>query len=64
MAEADFISMLGCRVRLDDYEHDGRRCHALTLRMEQEGDGRYAQVLLSDEDLAALGQAIRGFKQQ
>ena len=54
---ADFTSMLGCRVRLTDFVHEGTPCLRLILSM---GDGRHAEVLLSAEDWRELERGRRG----
>ncbi len=55
---ADFTSMLGCRVRLTTFEHEGVPCYRLHLDMGPD-DGRRAEVLLSEEDVTALVRGIR-----
>lgn len=55
---ADFMTKLGCRLRLDNFEHEGLPYYRLHLGMPAD-DGRWAEVLLSDEDLTTLVRKIR-----
>ncbi|QIG59066.1 hypothetical protein SEA_SADLAD_59 [Microbacterium phage SadLad] len=58
-ALADFTSMLGCRIRLTEFVHEGAPCLRLNLDMGPE-DGRRAEVLLSCEDWQELERGRRG----
>lgn len=55
---ADFVTMLGCRVRLTEFVHAGTPCYRLHLNMPAD-DGRRAEVLLSEEDLTTLLRGVR-----
>jgi len=56
-------TMLGCRMRLAEFEHEGTACYRLSLDMPA-GDGRHAEVLLSEDDLTAIMRAVREYDEQ
>ncbi|UVG35406.1 hypothetical protein SEA_ZAGIE_53 [Microbacterium phage Zagie] len=59
----DFVTMLGCRVRLTEFVHAGTPCYRLHLLMPA-GDGRHAEVLLSEEDLTTLIRNVREYDER
>lgn len=59
MMLADFTSMLGCRVRLRDFVHEGVDCCELILSMPPEDGRSFVSVLLSEDDLTTIVRSIR-----
>lgn len=51
----DIMSMLGCRIRLHEFEHEGQP----VLRLSLDVDERHAEVLLDFENARDLESALR-----
>lgn len=55
----DKMTMLGCRLRVTDFLHDGKPCYRLMLDMPDPHDGRHAEVLLDEDDMTAIIRGVR-----
>jgi hypothetical protein len=53
----DITSMLGCRLRLHEFDHEGKSC----LRLSLDVDSRHAEVLLDSFNALELVEGLEAW---